>query len=418
MLFRSVHIVARFYNSSNTTIPRFLYYPLISRRYSSVCLDSPSDSAQENENRSAIDSVVKIFSFYRLPNVVQPWQTTEEEYSGSGFAISGRRILTSAHVANHSYVQVRKHGSPTKHKAKVEAFGYECDLAILVVDSEEFWKDMKPLELGDIPFKQETVFALGYPVGGDTISVTKGVVSRIESRKYSNSSIELLVIQTDAAINRGDNGGPVVMGKKVVGVLINDVYPLSGAHGILKKEDVILAIDGVSIGNNGTVPFREEEPVDFNYLFPLKKPGETVLVKVLRKGRQHEFNINLELEKLLDPDQYLLSYYILSGFVFVPLSKPFIDDSADMCECPTNEKARMSGEQIVIISKFLMNDTTKGYNHLKLSRVMKVNGVEVLNLRHLRQLVEECCAEQLSFDLENGNVIAVNCKSAQKKRLR
>lgn len=35
----------------------------------------------------------------------------------------------------------------------------------------------------------------------------------------------------------------------------------------------------------------------------------------------------------------------------MPLSKPFIDDSADMCECPTNEKARMSGEQIVIISK-------------------------------------------------------------------
>lgn len=56
--------------------------------------------------------------------------------------------------------------------------------------------------------------------GGDTISVTKGVVSRIESRKYSNSSIELLVIQTDAAINRGDNGGPVVMGKKVVGMAI------------------------------------------------------------------------------------------------------------------------------------------------------------------------------------------------------
>lgn len=80
------------------------------------------------------------------------------------------------------------------------------------------------------------------------------------------------------------------MSPEMTGVLINEVYPLSGAHGILKKEDAILAIDGVSIGNNGT-----EEPVDFNYLFPLKKPGETVLVKVLRKGRQHEFNINLEL---------------------------------------------------------------------------------------------------------------------------
>lgn len=61
--------------------------------------------------------------------------------------------------------------------------------------------------------------------GGDTISVTKGVVSRIESREYSNSSIELLVIQTDAAINSGDSGGPVVMGKKVVGMAIKSRSP-------------------------------------------------------------------------------------------------------------------------------------------------------------------------------------------------
>lgn len=54
------------------------------------------------------------------------------------------------------------------------------------------------------------------------------------------------------------------------------------------------------------VPFREEEPVDFNYLFPLKKPGETVLVKVLRKGRQHEFNINLELVSHLRKPFWLL----------------------------------------------------------------------------------------------------------------
>ncbi|CAN7066831.1 unnamed protein product [Brassica rapa subsp. trilocularis] len=273
MLFRSVHIVARFYNSSNTTIPRFLYYPLISRRYSSVCLDSPSDSAQENENRSAIDSVVKIFSFYRGDN--------------GGPVVMGKKVVGMA-IKSRSF-------------------------------SENNYIITTPIINHFLSGDEET----GQYIGLCSLNITY-------------QSME------DAQIR----------------VLINDVYPLSGAHGILKKEDVILAIDGVSIGNNGT------------------------------------------------------------GFVFVPLSKPFIDDSADMCECPTNEKARMSGEQIVIISKFLMNDTTKGYNHLKLSRVMKVNGVEVLNLRHLRQLVEECCAEQLSFDLENGNVIAVNCKSAQKKRLR
>lgn len=48
---------------------------------------------------------------------------------------------------------------------------------------------------------------------------------------------------------------------------------------------------------------------------------------------------------------------------------------------------------------------------------MKVNGVEVLNFRYLRQFVEECCVEQLSFDLENGNVIVENCKFVKEEIL-
>lgn len=80
---------------------------------------------------------IQLCSFCYLQNTI--WYCSNLLWNiNLGFAISGRRILTSAHVANHSYVQVRKHGSPTKHKAKVEAFGYECDLAILVVDSEIF----------------------------------------------------------------------------------------------------------------------------------------------------------------------------------------------------------------------------------------------------------------------------------------
>ena len=204
MLFRSVHhIVARFSNSTSTPIHRFFYSPSLLRRRSSFnaslisrCCSSVSDVDV------ARDAVVKIFSFSREPNVVQPWQTTEKEYSSSGihkhlsfslsrvislldfqilknrmvlfgfgismlgFAISGRRILTNAHVVgDHLYLQVRKHGSPTKYKAEVKAFRYGCDLAILGIDSEEFWEDINPLELGGIPFIGETVYALGYPRG-------------------------------------------------------------------------------------------------------------------------------------------------------------------------------------------------------------------------------------------------------------
>lgn len=68
-------------------------------------------------------------------------------------------------MADHTFVLVRKHGSPTKYRAKVQAVGHECDLAILVVENEEFWEGTNSLELGDIPFLQEAVAVVGYPQG-------------------------------------------------------------------------------------------------------------------------------------------------------------------------------------------------------------------------------------------------------------
>lgn len=70
-------------------------------------------------------------------------------------------------VADHSFVLVRKHGSSTKYRAEVKAVGHECDLAILIIGSEEFWDGMNPLELGDIPFLQEAVAVVGYPQGNN-----------------------------------------------------------------------------------------------------------------------------------------------------------------------------------------------------------------------------------------------------------
>lgn len=94
-----------------------------------------------------------------------------------GFVISGNRILTNAHVvADHTFVLVRKHGSPTKHRATVHAIGHECDLAILVVQSHDFWDGMNPLNLGDVPFLQEGVAVVGYPQGNIppcTINITQ-----------------------------------------------------------------------------------------------------------------------------------------------------------------------------------------------------------------------------------------------------
>ncbi|KAJ8466287.1 hypothetical protein OPV22_028839 [Ensete ventricosum] len=439
----------------------------------------------------ALDSVVKVFTVSSSPNYFLPWQNkAQRESMGSGFVIPGQRIVTNAHVvADHTFVLVRKHGSPTKYKAEIQAVGHECDLALLTVDSKEFWDGMNFLELGDIPYLQEAVAVVGYPQGGDNISVTKGVVSRVEPTQYVHGAAQLMAIQIDAAINPGNSGGPAIMGDKVAGVafqnlsgaenigyiipvpiikhfitgvedkgkyvgfcslglscqstenvqlrehfhmrpemtgvLVSKINPLSDAHKVLKKDDIVLAFDGVPIANDGSVPFRNRERITFDHLVTMKKPGETSILSVLRDGIEQEFSISVRpLQPLVPVHQFdkLPSYYIFAGLVFVPLSQPYLHEYGEdwyntsprrLCERALRELPKRAGEQLVILSQVLMDDINAGYERLSEFQVKKVNNVEVENLKHLCGLIEGCTEESIRLDLDEERVIVLNYKNAR-----
>lgn len=162
-----------------------------------------------------MDAVVKVFCVHTEPNFSLPWQMKRQFSSNSsGFIISGRRVLTNAHsVEHHTQVKVKRRGSDTKFLATVLAIGTECDIALLTVSSDEFWEGVSPVEFGALPSLQDAVSVVGYPIGGDTISVTSGVVSRIEVTSYVHGATELLGVQIDAAINAGNSGGPAFNAK-------------------------------------------------------------------------------------------------------------------------------------------------------------------------------------------------------------
>ncbi|XP_057952959.1 protease Do-like 9 [Malania oleifera] len=101
--------------------------------------------------------------------------------------------------------------------------------ALLTVDDDDFWEGVSPVQFGELPALQDAVTVVGYPIGGDTISVTSGVVSRIEILSYVHGSTELLGVQIDAAINSGNSGGPAFNDKgNCVGIAFQS----------LKHEDV------------------------------------------------------------------------------------------------------------------------------------------------------------------------------------
>lgn len=167
-------------------------------------------------------SVVRIETSAQVPDYQQPWSPGRLSGGvGSGFVIGGNRLLTNAHVVSHArFIRVIKQGDPKPYPARVEFLAHDCDLAVVRVYDEKFFEGMLPLEISDrIPALESTVSVFGYPIGGDRISVTRGVVSRIDFRPYAHTGVDAhLTVQIDAAINPGNSGGPVLQDGQVVGV--------------------------------------------------------------------------------------------------------------------------------------------------------------------------------------------------------
>ena len=170
---------------------------------------------------SAWDGVVNIDAAMQVPDYREPWNGGRPTGgSGTGFYIGNNRFLTNAHVvSNATKLVLRSSHDPEPRPARIVHIAHDCDLALLEAVDPQPFEHLKPLELGGIPKLNTEVIAVGYPIGGDRISVTRGVVSRIDFRAYSHSGVDShLAIQVDAAINPGNSGGPVLQDGRVVGV--------------------------------------------------------------------------------------------------------------------------------------------------------------------------------------------------------
>ncbi len=197
---------------------------------------APGLARAQNEAAGLENSVVKVFSSMRYPDPYKPWtKQAPSEATGSGGVISGNRILTNAHVVMFaSEVQIRANQSGNKVTARVESLARDMDLAILKLEDDGFFKDHPPLGCAStLPEIKDAVMAFGYPVGGDSLSVTKGIVSRIDFAPYgydpAGTGAAGLRIQVDAAINPGNSGGPAVVGDKMIGLAFAS---LGGAQNI------------------------------------------------------------------------------------------------------------------------------------------------------------------------------------------
>ncbi len=341
-------------------------------------------------------SLVRIESTSQEPNYKVPWNPGAVSGGvGAGFIIAGKRIMTNAHVVSNSrFLTVSKEGDPKPYPATILHIAHDCDLALLTVEDPKFFDGTSALELGGIPPMESTVSVFGYPIGGTRLSVTQGIVSRIDFQPYSHSGMDShLTIQIDAAINPGNSGGPVLQNGKVVGVafqgysgdvaqnvgymiptpvvkrfltdvedghydryvdlglsyenlfnpaarkalgledddrgvLVGSVYGGGSSEGIVKPGDVLMAIDGLPIASDATIPM-DNDSVPLAEVVERKFRGDSVKLDVIRDGKPLSLTVPLEgpWPFTLHANAYDVEprFVVFGGLVFQPVDQNWME---------------------------------------------------------------------------------------------
>ncbi|MEH3053454.1 MAG: trypsin-like peptidase domain-containing protein [Patulibacter minatonensis] len=147
-------------------------------------------------------------------------QEQQGESTGTGFVVSKDGfIVTNAHVVQGAKSATVKFGEDKEIAAKIQGRDLNSDLAVLKVDPKDH--DLTPLELGTAKGLKvgDPVVAIGNPFGLDR-TLTTGVVSALARKIQGLNGFSINnVIQTDAAINKGNSGGPLLDAQgRVIGV--------------------------------------------------------------------------------------------------------------------------------------------------------------------------------------------------------
>lgn len=213
----------------------------------SLCILAPGWVRAQDSVR---DLVVKIHAIHHRPDLLRPWtKMTPQQVKGSGVVIDGKRILTNAHVVKHaSQIYVQPNQSATHFSARVEAISPGMDLATLKLDDESFFDSRGVLPFAEeLPRVKDAINVYGYPTGGTELSVTQGIVSRIEFTEYYYQAAGLR-IQVDAALNFGNSGGPAVSNGRLVGLVFSLIQNAQNIGYLIPVEEIELFLEDVADG--------------------------------------------------------------------------------------------------------------------------------------------------------------------------
>eukprot|EP01084_Bolivina_argentea_P210783 358657_1 len=198
------------------------------------------------------------------------------------------------------------------------------------------------------------------------------------------------------------------------GILINSTYPLTDCSNKLCENDVVLAMDEISLGEDGTIPYEYPEDgvarINHRYIISNKFCGDEVKLKILRDGKILDITIIINIIDYLVPIvlyEKPVTYFIFGGIVFLPLSRPYLRSeygSKWSSKCAVRLKdlyfngyKEEKHEQVIVLSRVLASEENVGYHKFKNCVSEKCNGVETKNMTQLTQIIDNAVQNKEQF---------------------
>jgi S1-C subfamily serine protease len=439
--------------------------------------------------------VVNIIVTSQKYDYTSPWQKGEITRANiTGCVIDDRRIVTSAYAISDSVlIEVLKKGEPRKYSAEVVVKDYHCGLAILRVPDDDFFNGLIPvafstggrlfgetariykwdamtnlkeftaeLNKSSIRFYEPTCGVLmhqlstvmneggnGEPVfiNGKLVGITTGLSSETKTLFALSSEviqrmlkdlsdgtyegtpffwIDSVDVQND--VNIREYFG---MGRDEGGVLVTEVPPISSGGDVLKKNDIILSINGTPLDDNGMYESGRYGKLYYFGLMQYNKfVGDSISMNILRDKKK--MSVRFKLKPV--PDNCCVipliandkkpRYYIYGGLLLQELTIGYYESWGTDWKKKGDKRllyyydsvksmaSRGDVQGIVILNRVLADPVNKGYQHLNNQVLKKVNGTPVRDIGHVKTIIESARDRFIVFEFIGDSSIVLDKKAA------
>jgi hypothetical protein len=213
--------------------------------------------------------------------------------------------------------------------------------------------------------------------------------------------------------------------ENITGKLIDKIVYDSSMKSVLKEGDILTAIDGHNIENDGTAEFRNHEYTDYNYYVDEHQLGDTITFDIIRdkkamqvKGILKNKADDVFLVKTTRYDE-MPTYFIYGGYVFSPLTRNLIRSSKRnrlKLSCLASQWQEDEKDEVVVLVKVLASDISRGDNNFGMWPIDKINGVSFKNFREFYELMENTTEKYIVLEDKDGVKVIIDKKEALEKQ--